>query len=619
MRSTQTRDQRADQKMKYDILVSILDKICEEAPPNYAKKYSFSGMDLEKINQARARAFIHLYLKVLFGIVDFSERERVITDGSYDGGVDGYYIDVERKIIHIIQSKFRINEKNFEGKEIDLEEILSMDVNRILDGEEADEAGNQYNGKIKQLQREVRETVDIARYTYRVVILANLRDVTPAKLRLLTGGFPVEVFDFEKSYDQLVFPVVSGSYFTASDITIPIDLSSKNSGSKISYTVNTKFSECEITVLFVPILEVARIMNKYKNAILRYNPRSYLDLEGQAVNNAIRGTVLHTKTNEFALFNNGITMLSDETNINEKIGQKNKAQLRIKNPQIINGGQTSFTLSRLYEENRNKVDEVFGDKEVLLKIITLLDENSDANKLKLIDEISNATNKQTPVINADRFSNDTFHKEVQKFVFDRYGLLYERKRGEFSDGIKDGYINKNQVIERNHFWRLFYTGAGKINIGFQRKLFQRNDFIAVNLKDRERFDRLYLADRVFRRLKREIKPFERIEKDVYGKIFAYIELFLSDGLDPTDSEIDSNLVVVAERWGEFMDERKRVSIHGRRAQIDRTTGEASVKFDERKYVRSGPFERDLIEYFRSKTVVILPTMNASGAASEGGN
>src|SRR5690606_4623358 len=129
--------------------------------------------------------------------------------------------------------------------------------------------------------------------------------------------------NYEDCYEKLVFPVITGTYFNATDLSINIDLSNKNAGSKISYTVLTKKGECEITVLFVPTIELGRVMYKYKNSILKYNPRSYLGHEGKHVNNAIRETVVETKTNEFALFNNGITMLSDETNINEKIGQKN--------------------------------------------------------------------------------------------------------------------------------------------------------------------------------------------------------------------------------------------------------------------------------------------------------
>src|SRR6266567_3689624 len=311
--------------MKFQTFLSILDRIREEAPEAMSKRYRPEASDLEKVNQARARAFIHLYLKVMFGITEFQDRERTITDGSADGGIDGYYIDTDTKTIYLLQSKFRTTQENFESKEISVEEVLAMDINRILEGEAADEAGNEYNGKIKQLQREVSSLPDVARYSYKIAILANLTGIAAAKIRQLTGGYPAEIFDFEKTYRRLVFPVLTGTYFTASDIIIPVDLSTKTAGSKISYNVRTKYGDCEITVLFVPTLEIGRIMDKYRNTILQYNPRSYLDLEGQSVNIAIRDTILISATNEFALFNNGITMLSEETNINEKIGQKNKA------------------------------------------------------------------------------------------------------------------------------------------------------------------------------------------------------------------------------------------------------------------------------------------------------
>lgn len=229
--------------MKYKILLNILDKIREEASPKYSAKYLPPADEPERINNARGRAYIHLYFKVLFGVLDFDERERQITDGAYDGGIDGYYIDTDTKQIYLIQSKFRTTSANFRDKEITLDEILRMDVNRILEGEECDESGNAYNGKIKQLQREVSELPDVARYGYKVVFLANAPNITPAKLRQITGGYAAEVYDYEKSYEKLVFPVISGTYFTASDISIPIDLSNKNAGSKISYTVRTKISD----------------------------------------------------------------------------------------------------------------------------------------------------------------------------------------------------------------------------------------------------------------------------------------------------------------------------------------------------------------------------------------
>jgi hypothetical protein len=90
--------------MKYDIYVRILDEIITEAPDKYAR-YRFSAEDVEKRTQARARASIHLYLKVLFGALDFEDRERLLTDGAHDGGVDAYYVDSELKTTYKITLK----------------------------------------------------------------------------------------------------------------------------------------------------------------------------------------------------------------------------------------------------------------------------------------------------------------------------------------------------------------------------------------------------------------------------------------------------------------------------------------------------------------------------------
>ena len=92
-------------------------------------------MVAEYTDQARARIFIHLFLKVSYGINDFEERENYITGEANDGGIDAYYIDRESKKILFIQSKFRTNRNNFENKEIALSEILKMDTDRIVDGE----------------------------------------------------------------------------------------------------------------------------------------------------------------------------------------------------------------------------------------------------------------------------------------------------------------------------------------------------------------------------------------------------------------------------------------------------------------------------------------------------
>lgn len=592
---------------RYSILVRILDRLCAEASgTKWASLYAVGSKDEEAIAQARARAFIHLYLKVMFGEADFARREHCITDGGYDGGIDGYYIDTETKCIYLVQAKFRRTHTNFEGKIITPEELLVMDIDRVLAGELTDEDGNSYNGKIQGLQRAVRDLPDITRYTYVVVVLANVRGLTPSDLRRLTGGYRTEVFDFQRCYRELVLPVVSGTYFQASDLTLSLDLRNKSPSGKISYSVDTALYECEITVVFVPTYEIARVMDRYRNSVLRYNPRSYLDLEGHKVNNAIRDTIRNTMSNEFALLNNGLTILSDETDFNEKVGVKNQARIRLVNPQIINGGQTAYTLSRIFndlaEDDRRAV---FDDKEVLVKVITLTLKDggvdSGEERTRLIESISEATNRQTPVSAADRHSNDEVHIEAQQALFDAYGLFYERKRGEFSDGLKAGYISPENVLERNLFLRILLTVEGDISRALSKRIFAQFELTPDRLNPQEKLDKFYAGYRLFARLNPKTSVNPKTYRDVLAKVF--IAVATSETPDPSDA--DEWAFTAARRLDGQWEDLLR-SISQRRPRIvsrilDPETGETRMIFNPEKWLRSGTLGSDLAEFVRSQS------------------
>src|SRR5258708_288571 len=140
--------------MKYAVLVNILDQIRNEAPQEL-KTYHPKAEEHERIDYARSRAYIHLFLKVKFGLLDFGEREKLITDAKSDGGIDAYLIDQESRTIYLVQAKFRTNEKNFEEKQIDLREILQIDADRITQGQEVNESGTPYNENIKKMAPEI--------------------------------------------------------------------------------------------------------------------------------------------------------------------------------------------------------------------------------------------------------------------------------------------------------------------------------------------------------------------------------------------------------------------------------------------------------------------------------
>lgn len=602
---------------KYETLVNILDRLRFEAPREL-KRYRPKLGDEEKLNQARSRALIHLFLKVSFGLLSFKERERFVTDGSHDGGIDAYYIDeVDKKVI-LLQSKFRTNPTNYEKKDISLSELLKMDVDRISDGESEDEEGNEYNGKIKQLLRDLSNIPDIGRYSYEVIILANLKETKQSTLRKLTGGFPGQIFDFNKTYKKLVFPVVTGTYYNHSELCISLNLINKSSSSaRISYNVETEYKDCDITVVFVPTEEIGRILYKYKNSILKFNPRCFLELRSNNVNKDIYQTISGKKTNEFALFNNGITMLSDDTSFNERIGQKDKAQIVIENPQIINGGQTAFTLSRIYEEvvNGTRNNDIFINKEVLLKIITFSKSASEdeEHKLRLIEAISKATNRQSEVSDADRRSNDKIQIDLQNKLYDLFGIYYERKKGEFADGVRDKYIARNQIIDREVLLRIAMACDGyaaQARRNSSRVIFQEDSFTKF-LNNSDRAVEYYYAYLCHQYLGRVEKSMSVDKEDShgatnYGQAFRYgkyavTSITVAKHYKEIKSinSIEEHIMSVIDQWlafEKYVSEKPENRFYFR-VYEDGETGEITRDYNYDGYYKGRTLNADLLQYF----------------------
>ena len=516
---------------------------------------------MPNVERARSHAYIHLFLKSKFGLLGFDERERFITDGPADGGIDAYYIDADHRRVYLIQSKYRNSDSNYEGKYISYTDLLSMDVDRITRGEKENEQGEPYNPAIQTMLGELSHIADLGRYKYIVILLANLQDKAKDKLNRLIGQFDTEVYDYERVYEQILFPIVSGSFYDPKELKIVLNISKDSAGHRIQYYPETEYGECTVNACFVPTSEIAKTLFKYKNAILKFNPRSYLELNRGSVNEEIAKSITEKETNEFALFNNGITMLSDETEYSDRVGRKNTAELHLSNPQIINGGQTAFTLSRIYENAIIRGDlSIFDGKEVLLKVISfndgeqILTEDQMAKKLRLIEQISVATNQQSPVSEADRRANDKVQVELQQKIFYDFGLYYERKRGEFSDGLQKGYIARNQIIDREEFLRCRQAIDNPIlarRMG-TRDLFSKDRFETLFASSND-YKKYIFAYTVFSKLNRDLLAKEDVKQYAkYAVVYVCCKRYNEEiAIGSFDSEAKDCLSSVLSKWADF--------------------------------------------------------------------
>ena len=475
-------------EQKYTTLLDVLDNFRLEAhSTKWAKSYCADMQETylpEKIENARSRALIHLFLKANFGIETFEEREHLVTDGPNDGGIDGYFIDTDSKTIWLIQAKFRASGKNFERKKIEYEELLKMHSVRILKGHEKAENGTKYNGKILGLIRGLRETKKISQFKKKVVLLANTK-ASLANLKVLSGGIDVEVYDHSRCYNELCLPILSGISNFPREIEFPLDLRNKTESAHAGYNANIDGLTIEVIILFLPAIEIARMISVYQNAILKYNPRNYLQMEGGPINEAVKQAIISGNSEEFAILNNGLTILAEDISISDTVGEKDTAKMYLSNPQIINGGQTAFTLGLLYNDE-NIPNSFLQTAEVVAKIIKVPHSTENSLIVKrsaLIEKISSATNSQTAVTGSDKLSKLPELAEFQLKIFETSGLLLEKKKGEFESARKAGYLKSNIILERTLFIRFYWLVKKDFRKALARKVFTEKNIKLVSLND----------------------------------------------------------------------------------------------------------------------------------------
>ena len=583
--------------MKYETLLNTLDKICEAAPDNFVS-YKVDKNNIESLNQARSKAFIHLYLKVKCGIASFLERHDFITEGTQDGGVDAYYIDRENKKIYLIQSKFRTTKDKFEKRKITANDLVRMEVQRILKGEEKDSRGNPFSDKIRKFQNEWSKISDQAYYKYFVIILGNLEHYSDEQIKRIIDNSDYEVFDFNRTYKELVFPLCSGTYYDPKEIRITIDLVNKEQ-STLKQKISTNLGEFPIRVIFVPTKEIGRIMSRYKNAILKYNPRNFLSLSNNKVNRKIMESIINNNANDFAIYNNGITIIADSFELTESTGTKNVGQIIMLNPQIINGGQTAYVLSKIYEDQREQDYSVFDGKEVMLKVI-ILTSKKDLN-IDFIEQISNATNQQTRVEEADRRSNDKIQLSVEEALFDTFGYFYERKKGEFYNGIDRKYIDKNLVVNRYSFLKAYLAWQGDASNARRsgmETMFKEKRFKDI-MKKYADFKKMFFAYKVLI----NIETVEKTKKHKFGPSMKYGKMAIIAAIGTygiSDEDIDVNTIdalakekieQVESLWGDFIN-----YVINKPENIPYTIDEHSLDLDV--YYKGSTVNSDIKSFFR---------------------
>ena len=280
------------------------------------------------------------------------------------------------------------------------------------------------------------------------------------------------------------------------------------------------FETYQSYLIVIPATVLCSLYEKYGARLLEQNVRCFLQARGN-VNKGIRNTILNEPQMFFA-YNNGITATAQE--VETKRTEAGLVLVRIKDMQVVNGGQTTASLFHTNRKDKASLDGIF----VQMKLSVIDRDESET----VVPRISEYANTQNRVNAADFFSNHPFHIRMEEFSRRIWApaqqgaqretkWFYERARGQYADaqskfapGDKKKFQAENpkpQMFAKTDlakFENVWDENPRYVNLGAQKNFAQYAKRIGKEWgKSAEGFNELY-----FRRVIARAILFRKTEK-----------------------------------------------------------------------------------------------------------
>ena len=169
----------------------------------------------------------------------------------------------------------------------------------------------------------------------------------------------------------------------------------------------------------MPGLLLAKLFKQYQAPLLEGNIRCFLTGKGK-INRAIKATIVGEHPENFFTYNNGIAVVSNAISLSED----GHYITSFDGFQIINGGQTTASLTKALikgEAPAGNMEKIFVPMKLTVLNFDIKDEDPSEEKQRktdlyntIVHDIAKCSNQQNPTKDADFFSNDPFHREMER-------------------------------------------------------------------------------------------------------------------------------------------------------------------------------------------------------------
>ncbi|MGL5755381.1 MAG: AIPR family protein [Paraclostridium sp.] len=368
--------------------------------------------------------------------------------------IDGYSFDKVDKSCILLISDFSYLDEMTTITNIQINKLhskLKAFIEHAISGyicKNCEESSNGY-GVAELIQSQIKDIMKFRIYIISDRVISNsIKSIKKEDI----NGIPVEVnvWDIGRLYN------IAQSNMTRESIEIDFTQITKQ-GLPCILATDCKVENYKSYLTVIPGDVLANLYIEHGSRLLEGNVRSFLSIRGK-VNKQIRATILNEPDMFFA-YNNGIAAtaigIESESNGNGLFITK------LKDLQIINGGQTTASIANAVLQDKKDVSNIM----VPMKLSIVNNEKAE----DMIPIISRCANSQNKVDEADFFSNHPYHIRIEELSRKIYApaingnqyqtiWFYERARGQhtqeqmkLSVAQRKKYLLKNpksQVIKK---------------------------------------------------------------------------------------------------------------------------------------------------------------------------
>ena len=465
--------------------------------------------DADSRGLLRAKAFFENVCEELITTADLTNNYTEAEYTSRGINVYGYDYDEERRVLSLLSHEF------FQEDEIQTLTKSKIDA-------KFKRLKKFYTSSINGLYKNMEESFDSYSMAYNIDSWRRTGKIDRVRLIIITDGKSTRTLKNIPSQKidgmEIEFRIIDIEYL------YKIYLSANSGG---DFEVNLKLpclkikgasKEYKSYLSFLTGKELVEIYEQFGQRLFEQNVRTFLQFRG-SVNKGLRNTIEYRPEMFFA-YNNGITATASSVKFDESGNI-----IKIKNFQIVNGGQTT---SAIYSASKNsKIDVSTVSVQMKLSVVKEKDRQS-----KFVSDVSEYANTQNKINKSDFFSNSAFHKEFKNYSNRvwvsavagsqrRTHWFYERVRGEYLN--EQAYLTKaekkqfqlenpkQQLLDKTFLAKSENTWLQQPTVVSKGAQFSFNYF-ATNITNQLEEDNLAITEVYFRDSISRVIMFKEVER-----------------------------------------------------------------------------------------------------------